>query len=73
MTDGQQVCECAYCGRIGTAHVTRRPDTRAVRGFVCLGGLLLPSGRLRALCAKCVEAGVAAFARRAPRELGVVS
>lgn len=61
MTDGQQICECAYCNRVGTVGV--RGEIPDVEGFVCLGGMLLPSGRLRAICAKCTRTAVAAFAR----------
>lgn len=73
-TDGQQLCECAYCEKVGTIHVRRDPARASeVEGFVALGGKCLPSGRLRALCAACVRGAVAAFARRADRAPGVVA
>lgn len=63
---GQQTCECAYCHAVGTVHVRPQYDEReGVSGYVCLGGSLMPSGRLRALCAKCTRGAVAAFARGA--------
>lgn len=66
MTYGQQMCECAYCHKVGTVYV-RCALGREVDGFVCLGGMLLPSGRLRALCADCTRKAVASFARAAAR------
>jgi hypothetical protein len=73
-SDGQQLCECAYCNKVGTVHVRRDPEIAGeVSGFVCLGGACLPSGRLRALCSACTRGAVAAFARRADRAPGVVA
>lgn len=75
MKDGQQLCECAYCGKIGTVYVRASlvEPKLGVEGFVCLGGPLLPSSRLRALCAGCVRGANAAFARRAGLAPGSVA
>jgi hypothetical protein len=65
-TDGQQMCECAYCNRVGTVYVrSSLAEDGTVTGFVCLGGMTLPSGRLRALCDRCTRSANAAFSRRA--------
>jgi hypothetical protein len=61
--NGDTIVECAQCARTGKNRVDA--GLGEVGGFVCLGGMLLPSGRIRAICAPCVRAAVSAFARGA--------
>jgi hypothetical protein len=66
MANGDTMVECAQCEKVGVNRVDLSDGRRSrVGGFVCLGGRLTTSGRIRALCAECVTKANAAFARAA--------